>query len=70
MAVNRAITAELAAILNSLSKYMFELGKVGWGARDRTWEWRNQNPLPYRLATPQYMAKPLEQWQNPVKEAR
>ena len=25
----------------------------GWGARIRTWEWRNQNPLPYRLATPQ-----------------
>ena len=25
---------------------------VGWGARNRTWEWRNQNPLPYRLATP------------------
>jgi hypothetical protein len=27
--------------------------KIGWGARIRTWEWRNQNPLPYRLATPQ-----------------
>src|SRR6185312_10735719 len=26
---------------------------LGWGARDRTWEWRDQNPLPYRLATPQ-----------------
>ena len=25
---------------------------LGWGARNRTWEWRNQNPLPYRLATP------------------
>ena len=25
---------------------------VGWGARTRTWEWRNQNPLPYHLATP------------------
>ena len=24
----------------------------GWGARIRTWEWRNQNPLPYHLATP------------------
>ena len=24
-----------------------------WGARIRTWEWRNQNPLPYHLATPQ-----------------
>jgi hypothetical protein len=25
----------------------------GWGARIRTSEWRNQNPLPYHLATPQ-----------------
>jgi hypothetical protein len=28
-------------------------GKVGWGGRDRTFECRNQNPVPYRLATPQ-----------------
>src|SRR6185503_3296162 len=28
-------------------------GLAGWGARIRTWEWRNQNPLPYHLATPQ-----------------
>ena len=28
-------------------------GRIGWGGRDRTSEWRNQNPLPYRLATPQ-----------------
>ena len=27
-------------------------GLAGWGARIRTWEWRNQNPLPYHLATP------------------
>ncbi len=27
-------------------------GKFGWGARIRTWEWRYQKPLPYRLATP------------------
>ena len=27
--------------------------EYGWGGRDRTSEWRNQNPLPYRLATPQ-----------------
>ncbi len=25
----------------------------GWGGRIRTSVWRNQNPLPYRLATPQ-----------------
>jgi hypothetical protein len=28
----------------------------GWGGRDRTSEWGNQNPLPYRLATPQQAA--------------
>src|SRR5215470_5337768 len=34
--------------------------ELGWGARNRTWEWRNQNPLPYRLATPQCcLAGPL-----------
>ncbi len=26
---------------------------TGWGGRIRTSAWRNQNPLPYRLATPQ-----------------
>jgi hypothetical protein len=30
-----------------------ETALAGWGARIRTWEWRNQNPLPYHLATPQ-----------------
>jgi hypothetical protein len=29
----------------------------GWGGRIRTSVWRNQNPLPYRLATPQLPAK-------------
>jgi hypothetical protein len=28
-------------------------GEIGWGGRIRTSAWRNQNPLPYRLATPQ-----------------
>ena len=28
-------------------------GLPGWGGRIRTSAWRNQNPLPYRLATPQ-----------------
>lgn len=31
----------------------YRVGKVGWGAWIRTRGWRNQNPLPYRLATPQ-----------------
>src|SRR5262249_49595347 len=35
---------------------------VGWGARTRTWEWRNQNPLPYHLATPQFRNRPLGGW--------
>jgi hypothetical protein len=26
---------------------------IGWGGRDRTFVWRLQRPLPYRLATPQ-----------------
>src|SRR5207248_9893477 len=26
---------------------------IGWGGRDRTSEWRDQNALPYRLATHQ-----------------
>ena len=29
------------------------VARYGWGARIRTWECRNQNPVPYRLATPQ-----------------
>ena len=28
----------------------------GWGGRIRTSAWRNQNPLPYHLATPQRRA--------------
>src|SRR5207253_6240646 len=49
-------------------------GSLGWGGRDRTSEWRNQNPLPYRLATPQQgrleaagtMAFPLLSQATPV----
>jgi hypothetical protein len=29
------------------------LAQSGWGGRIRTSVWRDQNPLPYRLATPQ-----------------
>ncbi len=32
----------------------------GWGGRIRTHEWRDQNPLPYRLATPQSNRTNLE----------
>src|SRR4051812_11019482 len=40
----------------ALSSWTYERS-VGWGARTRTWEWRNQNPLPYHLATPQQAAR-------------
>src|SRR5262249_41480781 len=33
---------------------MVETGLAGWGARIRTWEWRNQNPLPYPFPPPHY----------------
>ncbi len=32
----------------------------GWGGRIRTYECGNQNPVPYRLATPQRQAKPFK----------
>ena len=32
-------------------------GMCGWGGRIRTSGWRNQNPLPYHLATPQHAAR-------------
>jgi hypothetical protein len=35
------------------SAYIMSQQENGWGARIRTWEWRYQKPLPYRLATPQ-----------------
>ena len=40
------------------------LGMIGWGGRDRTSEWRNQNPLPYRLATPQQRGRTLRSPRN------
>ena len=36
-------------------------GLCGWGGRIRTSAWRNQNPLPYRLATPQRALRGLNQ---------
>ena len=36
--------------------------KNGWGGRIRTHEWRDQNPLPYHLATPQK----LEHYKNTI----
>ena len=48
--VDHGKTSLTAAITKVLAE---SGGATGWGARIRTWEWRNQNPLPYHLATPQ-----------------
>ena len=45
-----------AGFLATLNGRSLKTGLVGWGGRNRTSEWRNQNPLPYRLATPQCFA--------------
>lgn len=39
----------------------------GWGGWIRTNAWRNQKPLPYRLATPQY---PEQGWKLPKLPAK
>ncbi len=44
--------------LNLLVDWLFwvpsKIWQSGWGGRDRTYECRNQNPVPYHLATPQF----------------
>ena len=47
VATGGSITSSDAGVARSEA-----LEKLGWGARIRTWEWRNENPLPYHLATP------------------
>ena len=42
----------------------------GWGGRIRTSAWRNQNPLPYRLATPQQMSLARPNYMVPWRCAR
>src|SRR5580704_17003291 len=37
-------------------KHLNEATQAGWGAWIRTRGWRNQNPLPYHLASPQNTA--------------
>ena len=44
-------------IVKELTEYKKGMHIYGWGTRIRTLEWRNQNPLPYRLAIPQYVLK-------------
>ena len=46
--VNTAIDNELNSLFCDI-----DLAQIGWGGRIRTSVWRDQNPLPYRLATPQ-----------------
>ncbi len=41
-------------IVKELTEYKKGMHIYGWGTRIRTLEWRNQNPLPYRLAIPHY----------------
>jgi hypothetical protein len=38
------------------------MGQDGWGGRDRTFECGSQSPVPYRLATPQFHAPPVQRW--------
>jgi hypothetical protein len=51
---SQSLTSRIAVRISDAWKFDMETGLAGWGARIRTWEWRNQNPLPYHLATPQY----------------
>jgi hypothetical protein len=44
---------EMSGPLPRSQEQVYSVGINGWGGRDRTSAWRNQNPLPYRLATPQ-----------------
>jgi hypothetical protein len=40
--------------------YLFDI--IGWGARIRTWEWRNQNQLDYSMTSRRI-------WKNRPKRA-
>src|SRR5262249_1576773 len=42
--------------ISAARTFAIETGVAGWGGRTRTSEWRNQNPLPYHLATPHQAA--------------
>ena len=46
-------STQLAGISGLSEKYSPNRGLAGWGGRIRTSECRNQNPVPYHLATPQ-----------------
>ena len=40
------------------------LSFIGWGGRIRTYGCWNQNPVPYRLATPQYLFEWGGRWES------
>ena len=44
-------TSRYRCSLNKIK--LLSLSRDGWGGRIRTYGTRDQNPLPYRLATPQ-----------------
>ena len=48
----RALSFHLA--INAKARQLAGFDVYGWGGRIRTSEWRDQNPLPYHLATPQH----------------
>ena len=57
-----ALASPLISLNNNFLSDGSFLLKNGWGARIRTLEWRNQNPLAYHLPTPQQISLPLD-WQ-------
>jgi hypothetical protein len=50
---SRSKSAEIAGFPRLCAWEPGHVGLLGWGGRIRTSVWRNQNPLPYHLATPQ-----------------
>jgi hypothetical protein len=46
----RLRASQKRATSSTVQQQMLEI--IGWGGRIRTSAWRNQNPLPYHLATP------------------
>src|SRR5215472_14745845 len=53
---NVSLTPGKSHIIRQHRTERTETRLVGWGGRTRTSEWRNQNPLPYHLATPHFRA--------------
>ena len=57
--INRSIKAERGGTLRFVTiDFQARVTHLGWGGRIRTFEYGFQRPAPYRLATPQYPARP------------